>query len=109
MKKLKLFTLALFLGMTSLFALENIEDENKEIRNQVVNLFDDAKFEAEKDFRVNFTFTFNTKGEIVVLNVDSSRKDIKDYIRKNVNNMKLETPGIQNHIYKIPITVKIIS
>jgi len=95
--------------MTSLFASENIEDENKEIRNQVVNLFDDAKFEAEKYFRVNFTFTFNTKGEIVVLKVDSSRNGIKDYIRKNVNNIKLETPGTQNHIYKMPITVKIIS
>jgi len=72
-------------------------------------LFEDAKFEVVKDFRANFTFTFNIKGEIVVLNIDSSKKGIKDYIRKNANNINLETPDIQNHIYKMPITVKIIS
>ena len=71
--------------------------------------FEDAKFEAEKDFRFDFTFTLNSNNEIVVLNVDSSRKDIKDYIRKKVNNRKIKTPDIKNDIYKMPITVKIRS
>jgi hypothetical protein len=108
MKNLKLFTAALFFGMTSLFASENIEDR-KEIRDQVVDLFDGAKFEAEKDFKVDFTFTFNQKGEIVVLRVSSNREDIKDYIRKNVNYQKIENPGSQNQIYKMPIKVKLAS
>jgi hypothetical protein len=107
MKNLKLFAVALF-GMTTLFASEGIEDR-KEIRNQVVDLFDNAKFETEKDFKIDFTFTFNQKGEIVVLKIDSSRKDIKDYIRKNVNYKKIENPGTQNQIYSMPIKVKLVS
>lgn len=108
MKKLKLFAVALLFGMTTLFASEGIEDR-KEIRNQVVDLFDGAKFETKKDFKIDFTFTFNQKGEIVVLKVGSSRKDIKDYIRKNVNYKKIENPGAQNQIYNMPIKVKMDS
>jgi len=107
MKTLKLFAVALF-GMTTVFASEGIEDR-KEIRNQVVDLFEDAKFETEKDFKIDFTFTFNQKGEIVVLKVGSSREDIKDYIRKNVNYQKIENPGTQNQIYNMPIKVKLAS
>lgn len=107
MKNLKLFAVALF-GMTTLFASEGIEDR-KEIRNQVVDLFDDAKFETKKDLKIDFTFTFNQKGEIVVLKVGSSREDIKDYIRKNVNYKKIENPGTQNQIYKMPIIVELDS
>lgn len=109
MKKLKLLTVVLAFGMTSLFASENIEDVNKEIRKQVVSLFDDAKFETEKDFRVYFSFTFNGNGEIVVLSADSNRNDIKNYLRKNVNSKKIQNPGIINQIYKIPIAIKITS
>ena len=109
MRKLKLFTVAFALGMTNLFASENIEDLNKEIRYQVVDLFEDAKFETEKDFQSYFSFTFNAYGEIIVLSVDSNRSDIKNYIRKNVNYKKLQKPGIKNHIYKMPISVKMNS
>ena len=108
MRNLKLFTAVFLLGMTTLFASEDIEDI-KEIRNQVVDLFDNAKFEADKDFKVDFTFTFNQKGEVVVLTVDSSRKDIRDYIRKNVNYQKIENPGVQNQKYRMPINVKVVS
>ena len=75
MRKLKLVAVALLFSMTNLFASENLEKANTEIRNQIVNLFDDAKFIAESDFKVNFSFTFNANGEIIVLNVDSTRAD----------------------------------
>jgi len=108
MKNLKLFTVAFLFGMTTLVASDNIEDR-EEIRNQVVELFDGAKFATENDFKVEFTFTFNQKGEIVVLKVDSNRKDIKDYIRKNVNYKKIAVPGNQNQKYRMPINVKMAS
>lgn len=109
MRKLKLLTLALVIGATSLFASEKTENINTEIRDQVVNLFDRAKFETKEGFKVEFTFTFNTNGEIVVLNLDSNREDIKDYIRKNVNYKKIQKPGIKDRIYKMPINVKVVS
>jgi ribosomal protein S17E len=106
MKKLKFLTLALFFSMTSLFASEKIDNLDAEIREQVVQLFDDAKFKIEEDFKMDFTFTFNSNGEIVVLNVNSKSKEIINYIRKNVNNKKLINPGVKNEKYTLPIYVK---
>ncbi len=108
MRNLKLFTVAFLIGMSGLFASEiNEEDRNKEIRKEVVTLFNDAKFETKTNFKVNFSFTFNRNGEIVVLDVDSARKDIKNYLRNNVNSKKIPTPGIENHVYKMCINVKV--
>ncbi len=108
MKNLKVLALALMLGVTTSYASEDIEDK-KEIRNQVVELFDDAEFETQRDFQIDFTFTFNDRGEIVVLRVGSTRKDIRDYIRQNVNYKKIENPGVQNQVYSMPIQVKMES
>ena len=110
MRKLKLFTVAFALGMTSLFASENIEDLNKEIRYQVVELLSAAEFETDKDVNINLTFTFNSYGEIVVLNIasDSMNKDVKEFIRDNVNYKKIQNPGLENQNYSLPINVKAI-
>jgi hypothetical protein len=113
MKKLKLFTVAFLIGMTSLFASDKNDNPNNEIRVQIIELLDYEKLVGEfgevRNFTVNFSFTFNSKGEIIVLSVDSNREDIKDYIRKTINYKKLQNPGIKNEIYKMPINVKIIS
>jgi hypothetical protein len=108
MRKLKLLAVAFLLSITTLFASENIDDTNTGIRDQIIQLLDNAQFESEKDFNVEFTFTFNSDGEIVVLNVNSSRKDVKDYIRNNVNYKKINSPGIKNEKYTLPIKVKTI-
>jgi hypothetical protein len=108
MRNLKLLVLAFIFGSTTLFASEKLDDANSEIRNQIVNLLDNTKLEAEEDIRVEFTFTFNSSGEIVVLNVDSNKKNVKDYIRKHINSKKLQNPGIKNEIYTIPLTIKSI-
>ena len=106
MRKLKFLTLALFFSMTSLFASEKLDNLNTEIRDQIVKLLDDAKFKIEEDYKMDFTFTFNSRGEIVVLDVNTNREDIKEYIRKNVNYVKLQSPGVKNEKYTIPINVK---
>jgi len=108
MRKLKLLAVAFLLSITTLFASENIDDTNTGIRDQIIQLLDNAQFESEKDFNVEFTFTFNSDGEIVVLNVNSSRKDVKDYIRNNVNYKKINSPGIKNEKYTLLIKVKTI-
>jgi len=108
MRKLKLLAVAFLLSITTLFASENIDDTNTGIRDQIIQLLDNAQFESEKDFNIEFTFTFNSDGEIVVLNVNSSRKDVKDYIRNNVNYKKINSPGIKNEKYTLPIKVKTI-
>ncbi|MEX1383148.1 hypothetical protein [Lutibacter sp.] len=108
MRNLKLLVLAFIFGSTTLCASERLDDKNTEIRDQIVNLLDNSKFEADENFKVEFTFTFNSSGEIVVLNVDSNRKNVKDYIRKHINSKKLQNPGVKNEIYTIPLTIKAI-
>jgi hypothetical protein len=115
MKKLKLFIVCSIFSISGLFAAEKVDDDlNTTIREQIVNLIADAKLETKEDysiedFRVEFSFTFNSAGEIVVLNVDTNRTDIKNYIRENINNKKIDNPGIKNDIYTMPITVKMQS
>lgn len=108
MKNLKLLLLVFALGTTTLFASDNPVKENNEIREQIVNLLDKGKFEAEEDFEVEFTFTFNSNGEIIVLNVNSNKENVKDYIRKHVNSKKIQNPGLKNEIYTIPLKIKTI-
>lgn len=106
MRKLKFLTLALFFSMTSLFASEKIENLNADIREQIVQLLDDAKIEIEQDYKMDVTFTFNSYGEIVVLNVNSDKKEIRKFIRENVNYKKLQNPGNINEKYTMPIFIK---
>jgi len=108
MRKLKLLTVAFLFSMTTLFASEKIDDTNTAIRDQIVQLLDNAQFESVKDFNVEFTFTFSSDGEIVVLNVNSDRIDVIDYIRNNVNYKKLNSPGIKGEKYTVPIKVKAV-
>lgn len=107
MRKLRLITLIAILGTTGLFASEKIEmNNNSEIRNQLVSLLDKAKFETVEDFTIEFTFTFNSQGEIVVLSLNSVRSDVKEFVREHINYKKIENPGLKDMIYTMPVKVK---
>ena len=108
MKKLQFLTKALFFSMTSLFAAEKLDNLNTDIREQVVQLLNDAKFEIEQDYKMEFTFTFNSNVEIVVLDVNSRNKEIIECIRENINYKKLQNPEVKNEKYTMPIHVKAI-
>jgi len=107
MKKLKLLTLALIIGTSSLFAANIEEDISKDkMRSEIVKLLEKPDFIVENEIYVNITFTFSSEGEVVVLNVDSKNPDILNYIRKNLNYKKIKNPGVRDKIYNMPITVK---
>ncbi|SDW19398.1 hypothetical protein SAMN05444411_101255 [Lutibacter oricola] len=105
MNKFKLLALALVLGTTSLFASINPEVSKEEIRKQIVELVQD--FQSTIDNQdVKVTFTFSTEGEIVVLKVASSDKDVLSFVRKNLNGKVLQNPGKVNRHYTMPIRIK---
>ena len=99
MNKFKLLAIVLVMGVTSLFANSNIDPDvsKDEIRKQIIELVDNTTTVFEKEIIVYVTFTFNTEGEIIVLNVNSKDKDVLSFIRKNLNNKKLEKPGRVNN------------
>lgn len=112
MKKLKLLALALVIGTASLFAKNEVPDiPVKEIRTQVVDLFETPNFNLEKDYNLNIIFTFNVEGEIVIQSVYSiDRKQIDkavlNYIYKTMDHKMIQTPGELNRAFKLPLKLK---
>ncbi len=114
MKKLKLLALAVVIGTASLFAKNEVPDiPVKEIRTQVVDLFETPNFIVEKDYNLNIIFTFNSEGEIVVHSVYSIDKDnrkidkdVLNYIYKTMDHKMIQTPGELNRAFKLPLKLK---
>ncbi len=104
MKKLKVLALALVISTGSLFAAEIVPDiPVKEIRSQIVDLFHAPEFTLNEELKINIVFTFNSEGKIVVLSVDSKDSDVLDYVRKNLNNKTIDTPGEMNRVFTMPL------
>ncbi|REE83459.1 hypothetical protein BX611_0750 [Lutibacter oceani] len=109
MKKFKLLALALVIGTSSLFAMNktNLEKPKSEIRTQIVKLLKSPEFKIEQEINVTLTFTFSSKGEIVILNVDSNNSEVLNFIRQNLNYHKIENPGERDKIYTMPLKMKV--
>ncbi len=110
MRKIMLMALALVIGTASLFAT-NIGDEETpkdEIRDQIVKLLKTPSFAIEQEFNVNISFTFSSKGEIVVLSVDSGNSNVLNYIRENLNYKKIQNPGEKDRLYRMPLKLKTV-
>lgn len=106
MKNLKVTAIAILISTSCLFAAEIVPDiPVKTIRNQVVELFDSPDFDIDSETVVHITFTFNTEGEIVVLKVDSKNSDVLRYVRKYMNNKKVQTPGEPNREFVMPLRI----
>jgi hypothetical protein len=107
MKKLMLTAIAIVIATTTLFAANvNPEDTNKNIRSQIVALMEAPHFSINDDLTVTIRFTFNSQGEIIVLDIDSKDKDVLNYIRKNLNHKFINNPGEKDKLYIIPLKLK---
>lgn len=110
MKKFKLLALALVFGTMTLsantFTIPEEDDLNREIRTQIVQLLDTPDFNINNDMNLEITFTFNSEGEIVVLNVNSRNTKVLDYVRTHLNHKKIDTPAQRGEIFIMPFTFK---
>ena len=108
MNKFRLLAIALVFGTTSLFANTIITPDvsKDEIRKQIIELVENSTNTIENQVIVNVTFTFSTEGEIVVLKVNSTDKQVLSFIRENLNSKTLENPGKLNRHYTMAINIK---
>lgn len=108
MNKFRLLAIALVFGTTSLFASTIITPDvsKDEIRKQIVELVENSNNAIENQVLVNVTFTFSTEGEIVVLKVNSTDKQVLSFIRENLNSKTLDNPGKANRRYTMAINIK---
>ena len=105
MRKFKLLALALVIGTASLLATTVEDVPNEEIRSQIVKLLETPDFGVDYEMTVNISFTFSSEGEVVVLNVDSKNRNVLNYIRKNLNYKKIQSPGERDKLYTMPLKI----
>ena len=105
MRKFKLLALALVIGTASLLATTVEDVPNEEIRSQIVKLLEAPDFGVDYEMTVNISFTFSSEGEVVVLNVDSKNRNVLNYIRKNLNYKKIQSPGERDKLYTMPLKI----
>lgn len=110
MKSLKLLALAILIGGTSIFASE-IKDPDPVtpiplLRAQIIELLPDAFFGDIDESLVKVYFTYGSEGEIVVLKVDTTNKLVKQYIRRYLNQRKVDQPGEIGKLYYLPLKIK---
>ncbi len=113
MKKLIVLLFAIVLGTSSIFANNGTaeKDSNQQIREQVAVLLDnpEIKLLETKELIANIEFTLNTKGEIVVLNVDTDKELIQSYVKSRLNYKKidvLKAQNLKNKIFQISLRIK---
>jgi len=107
MKKLMFTALALVIATTTLFATNaSPDDDNKNIRSQIIEIMDAPDFSINKDTTVAITFTFNSEGEIIVLSVDSKDHKVLNYVRENLNHKVIATPGERDKLYSFQLKVQ---
>jgi len=107
MKNLKLWALAFVIGTVGVFATTtDLPDVPvKQIGMQISELLTEPDFAIEEDMKVEVVFTFNTEGELIVLKVDSKDKDVLNYVRETLNHKKIDTPGENNRVFTLPLTI----
>ena len=108
MNKFRLLAIALVIGTGSLFAnsITSLEVSKEEIRQQIVELTQNTQNTIDSEFTINFSFTFNTSGEIVVQKINSKDKEVLAFIRENINHKKLENPGKAHKKFTMSIVIK---
>ena len=106
MKNLKVLSFALLIATSSLFATEIVPDiPAKQIRTQVADLFQTPEFNLDEDTIVNISFTFSSEGSIVLLKIDSTDKEVLNYVSKYMNHKMIQTPGEKNRIFTFPLRI----
>jgi hypothetical protein len=108
MKNLKvlLFVAAFVVSTTSLLAAPIVPDiPAKQVGEQVTELFDAPDFKVDEETVVNITFTFSSEGDIIILNIDSTDTQIKQYIAENMNHKLIQTPGEANRVFIVPLRI----
>ncbi|RXP61909.1 hypothetical protein EC396_03625 [Lutibacter sp. HS1-25] len=107
MKNLKVLLFAVALvATTSLFATPVVPDiPAKLIGVQVTDLFSEPDFKLDQETVVDITFTFSSEGDIIILNIDSNDREIRNYIAKTMNHKMIQTPGEANRVFTLPLRI----
>lgn len=110
MKKLTVLLFAFVIGAGQILASDNTKLEmEQQLRDEVALLLKSPEIKVErKDLTADIQFTLNKNGEIVVLNVDSKKEFVIDYVKARLNYKKVIEEKIinVNRIYNVTLVIK---
>ena len=76
-----------------------------ELRTEIVKLLGKADFDYNKNISTSIEFTINSKGEIIVLTVNSNNQDVDAYVKAKLNYRVITTDSkIAGKTYRMPLT-----
>ena len=108
MKKITLILLALTVTASSFaFTTPTKKSPNAELHAEITKILNDAAIEFESEFiKADVTFTVTTKGELVVLAVESSHPELEGFIKGELNYKKVSFKSKRNGIvYRVPLKI----
>lgn len=112
MKKLAALFFVFAMSMTTIFAStgddkrkEVSKEEQKILRQEIVKLL--GNYNVQETLKVNVSFMINAKGEIIVLSVKNSNRDIDRYIKSSLNYQKISNKIMKRmKVYRLPIVIR---
>ncbi len=110
MRKLSLVVVAAMLLATGNVLANDTTSENptKSLSSQISVMLSENNFsEINSDLTAQVRFTLNSKGEIVVLSVDSHFDRMESFVKKSLNYKKVDLDNVkEGKVYTIPVRVK---
>lgn len=107
MKDLRVFILALAVGLFSLTPVQAFSSNPDLFKEEINKLLQGMEIEIEEDIVAHVFITFNKKNEIVVLSVETESDFIGELIKSRLNYKKLNSVlDTSVKEYKLPIRLK---
>ncbi|MGB5363148.1 MAG: hypothetical protein WBN17_07585 [Aureibaculum sp.] len=111
MKNLKLIAVAFAFAIftTSFSFASTLEDNpNSELREQIVELLNNAEIEIDThELIAEVIFILNKKNELIIIDVNTNDEKADYLLRTNLDHKKVKTMlnSVQGKIYTIPIRI----
>lgn len=107
MKKLIVLALIIVFGSATVVASNPEKTTPENLRSEIVKILNAPEFSfEEKEVSALIKFTLNSKGEIVVLSVDSDNEQVDFYVKNELNYKRIVNVNTQRgQIFTMPLRI----
>ncbi|PKV52258.1 hypothetical protein ATE84_4367 [Aquimarina sp. MAR_2010_214] len=107
MKKLNVLLIVVAFAISSVASANTNPTKTENALNKEIKaLLKKPSFKIKKELTAYVTFALNSKGEIVVLSVDSESEKLEGYIKSRLNYKKIGRQyGSEPRVFKMPLRI----
>ena len=106
MKKLVVLFFVFAMSITSTFANEGDKrnEEVKALRTEIVKFL--GNYDNYENVKAEVTFMLNRKNEIVILSVNSSKREVERFVKSRLNYKTVKDTTVESmKVFKLPIRI----